>query len=82
MRRKDANFPQMQRRTAGFSVLASFREALKMPQTQSSEKSMRAFMQVAVYQSIITFINSFSFLVPINRDISEGSFRSGQTNWY
>lgn len=65
-----------------FSVVTSFGEALKMPKMQSPEKRMRVYMQVAVYQWIITFINSFSFLVPINRDISEGSFQSGQTNWY
>lgn len=46
------------------SVVTSFREALKVPQMQSPEKSMRVFMQVAVYQSIITSINSFSVVFP------------------
>lgn len=64
MRMKDVIFLQIQSRTACFSVVTSFREALKMPQMQSPEKSMRVFMQVAVYQSIITFINSFHSLFP------------------
>lgn len=76
---KDVNSLQAQSRTACFEVA---REVLKMPQMQSPEKSMSVFMQVTVYQSIIIFINSFSFLVPINKDVSEGSFRSGQTPWY
>lgn len=46
------------------SVVTSFREALKVPQMQSPEKSMRVFMQVALYQSIITSINSFSLVFP------------------